>query len=83
MRGDERVHEGFEVWSPPLGERVTDFPFIVDTLAAELAPDGGETFVETGLEAFELAFVVVEVVAWSAWLLVFWLECGEGGRRTA
>lgn len=65
MRGDEGVHEGFEVWAPPLREGVADFPFVVDAFARELGPDGGEAFVEAVAEAFELGFVGLEVVAWA------------------
>lgn len=64
VRRNKRVHERLKVGSPPLCERVTNLPLIVHALAGELASDGGKPFVQTGLETFELAFVVVEVVAW-------------------
>lgn len=63
MRGDEGVHEGLKVWTPPLGERVANLPLVVDALARELGSDGGQTLVQAVLEALELAFVVVQVIA--------------------
>ena len=61
MRRNERVHERLEIRPPPLCERVANLPLVVDTLARELAADGGEAFVQPVLEALQLAFVVVEV----------------------
>lgn len=63
MRGDEWVHEGLEVGSPPLRKSVADFPLVVHTLARELATDRSEALVQARFEPFKLAFVVVEVVS--------------------
>lgn len=54
MWWDERIHECLEVWPPPLRERITDFPFVVDALTGELGPDRREALVEPGLKAFDL-----------------------------
>lgn len=65
MRREEGIHEGFEIRSPPLRQRIADLPFIVDSLAGELASDGGETLVEPELEAFDFVIFGLEVIAWS------------------
>lgn len=59
---DERVHERLEVWTPPLGESVTDLPFIIDALTRKLIADRGETFVQTSLETGDFFLLGLKVV---------------------
>ena len=47
VAGNERVHEGLEVWAPPLREGVGDIPVVV-------AVDGAKTLIETCFEARDL-----------------------------
>lgn len=63
MGGDEGVHEGLEVGTPPLGQGVADLPLVVDALAGELRADGGEALVQAGLEASDLVVFGAQVVA--------------------
>ena len=67
VRGQKRVHEGLEVGPPPLRERVTDLPLVVDGLAAELAAHGRQALVQPSLEALDLVVLGSQVVAWSVW----------------
>jgi hypothetical protein len=67
MRWDERIHEGLEVWPPPLRERVSDLPFVVDALASELCTDGRKALIKPSLEAFDLVVFGSEVVAGAIW----------------
>lgn len=62
MCWQERVHEGFEIGAPPLRERITNFPVLIDTLTGELRSHGGQALVQALLEALDLLFVVREVV---------------------
>ena len=66
MRGDERIHERFEVGAPPLRQRVADLPLVVDALAGELRADGREALVQPCFEAFDFVVFGAEVVARSA-----------------
>jgi hypothetical protein len=65
VRGDERVHECFKVWSPPLRKRVTDLPFIIDALACELRANWCQALVQPCLETFDLVVFGAQVVTWS------------------
>lgn len=42
---DEWVHEGLEVWPPPLRQRISNHPLVVDALPCELCTDGGKALV--------------------------------------
>ena len=66
MRRQERVHERFEVGSPPLSQCVTDMPFIIHALAGKLCAYRGKTFVEPKLESLDFIILGLEVVARSA-----------------
>lgn len=64
--GSQAYHESFEVRPPPLGETVTDFPFVVDPVGGvELARlcGWGETIVQSPFEAFDFVFTGFKVVA--------------------
>lgn len=63
MCWDERVHEGLEIRSPPLRQRITNLPFLIDTLAAKLRTDGCQALVQSHLEALNLIIIFLEVVA--------------------
>lgn len=65
MRRQKRIHERFEIRSPPLRERIPNLPFIIDAFAGELVADGGEALVETRFEAGDFFVSVEKVVAWS------------------
>ena len=66
MRRQERIHEGLEVRSPPLSQRIPNLPLpLIDALAAELGSDGREPLVQPLLEAGDLFGVGGEVVSWS------------------
>lgn len=52
-------HESFEIRPPPLGQTVTNFPFVVDPVCAvELlgVPRRSETDVKLALEAVDFIF---------------------------
>lgn len=57
VRGDEWVHEGFEVGSPPLRKCVADLPLIVHTLACELCANWCKALIQSSLEAFDLVIL--------------------------
>lgn len=63
MGGDEGVHEGLEVGSPPLRKRVADLPLVIDALARELCSDWRKALVQPRLEAFDLIVLGAEIVA--------------------
>lgn len=60
VRREVRVHESFEVGTPPLGEGFADVPVGV---CLRKGAGGSEALVETVLEAFYFIDVVGEVVA--------------------
>jgi hypothetical protein len=45
MRWDERVHEGLEIRSPPLRQRITNLPLLIDTLATKLRTNRSQAFI--------------------------------------
>ena len=61
MAGEVRVHKGFEVGAPPLGERVADVPVGVGGGRV----DGGEALIQAVFEARDLFSIGGEIVAWS------------------
>lgn len=61
--GDEGVHEGLKVGTPPLGKTVADLP-VAALLALADATNRSQTLVKTGLEALDLVVLGSEVVAW-------------------
>lgn len=63
MRGDERVHEGLEIGSPPLRQRITDLPLFIDTLTTELRTNWSQALIQSHLEAFNLVILGVQVVS--------------------
>lgn len=65
MRRQEGIHERLEIRPPPLRQRIPNLPFVIDPFAGELAPDGGEAFVQAEFEAFDFVVFGLEVVAWS------------------
>lgn len=59
-------HERLEVWPPPLGQAVTDLPVVVHAMRrVELARLRGrsEAIIQSALEALDLVFTWLEVVA--------------------
>lgn len=62
MRRDERIHEGFEVWAPPLRKSVTDLPLVVYALACELCADGCKALVQPSLKAFDLVVLGAQII---------------------
>lgn len=64
MRGEKRIHKGFEVWTPPLRQSVSDLPLAIDTFAGKLGANGSESFIQAGFEAFDLVIFRKEIVAW-------------------
>ena len=62
MRGNEWVHEGLEVRSPPLRKRVADLPFIVDAFTCELRADWCKALIQPRLEALDFVVFGAEVV---------------------
>jgi len=66
---DQTYHERLKIGSPPLSETVSDFPLVVDTVRCiELFRfrGWGETLVQSTLEAVDVVFTRLEVVAWTA-----------------
>lgn len=66
VRGDEGVHEGLKIWSPPLCKAVTYFPFVVYAMCdTELlrVPRRGEAFVEAAFKTVDLIFARFKVIA--------------------
>lgn len=64
-------HKSFEIGSPPLGQTVTNFPFVVEAVGAvELLRVGrrGETVVQAFFQTLYFVFARLEVVAWSVWM---------------
>ena len=58
-----RVHESFEVRSPPLRKRVAYLPVVVDPFTAELRSYGPESLGKARLEAVDLVVFGFEVVS--------------------
>jgi len=65
MCGYERVHEGLEIWPPPLSKRVCNLPFIIDTFTGELGANWRESLIQSGLESFDFVVFGSEVVTWT------------------
>ena len=63
MRWDERVHEGLEIWPPPLRQCVTNLPLVVDAFASELRAYRRKALVQPGLEAFDLVILGAQIVS--------------------
>ena len=63
MRWAVWVHERLKTGSPPLRNRISNLPLIVDTLARELGPGWCQAVVETRFKAFNLLFIGAKVVA--------------------
>lgn len=61
MARKERVHECFEVWAPPLGKSVTNFPVRVRIRGSVLR---GKTFVQPGFETADFVGGGGKVIAW-------------------
>lgn len=67
MGWDERIHKSFKIRSPPLGQTVTDFPFVVEAVGTvELLGMGwgSKTVIQAFFKAFYFVFAGLEVVAW-------------------
>jgi hypothetical protein len=64
--GQKWVHESFEIWSPPLRQRVANLPLIVYRLPAELGAYGRQPLIEACLETGNLVILRKQVVAWSS-----------------
>lgn len=70
MRWNEWIHEGFEVWTPPLCQGVRNLPvFTVDAVAAELCTRRRESLIETSFEPRNFVVIGSEVVAWPVSIL--------------
>lgn len=63
----KRVHEGLEVWPPPLGQGIADLPVFIDTFSRELRAYRGQALIQSLLEAVDLLVLVVQVVTWSVY----------------
>jgi hypothetical protein len=64
----ENYHESLEIWPPPLGQAVSDFPFVIDPMS-DLVKLGtwrrSETLVQSPFQAFYFVFTWLEVVTWT------------------
>jgi hypothetical protein len=63
MRRNERVHESFKVRSPPLRQRVSNFPFPIDSLSGKLISDRRQPLIQPLLESINLVVFGQEIVA--------------------
>ena len=63
MCRDERVHEGLEIGSPPLAERIANLPFIIRRFARYMRADRRQPLVQSRLEPFDLVIVWSEVIS--------------------
>jgi hypothetical protein len=64
MCRDKRIHERLKVGPPPLRQSISDFPVLVDALAAELSAYWSQSFIESLFEAVNLFVFGFEVVSW-------------------
>ena len=62
MRWNERVHESLEVWSPPLCQRVSNLPFIINTFSRELTPHRRQPLIQPHLEPLDLVIFRFQIV---------------------
>jgi hypothetical protein len=62
MCGDEGIHEGLEVGSPPLSKCIANLPLIVYTLARELGPHWRKALVQPRLESLDFVVLGAEIV---------------------
>lgn len=86
MSREERVHESFEIRTPPLRKSITNLPGLVDTFARKLRADRSETFVQALLETVNFFIFIVQVVAWPVSFVFISLgafPCRMRGIRTA
>lgn len=67
MGRQERVHECFEIGSPPLRQCVADLPFIVHPFSRELGAHRRQPFIEAQFEAFYFIIFGLEIIAWSCY----------------
>lgn len=63
MRWDERVHESLEIRSPPLRQRITNLPLLINTLATELCTNRSQSLIQSHLEPVYLVIFGLEVVS--------------------
>ncbi len=63
MRWDERVHESLEIRSPPLRQRITNLPLLINTLATELCTNRSQSLIKSHLEPVYLVIFGLEVVS--------------------
>ena len=63
MRWDEWVHEGLEIRPPPLRQRITNLPLLIDALATKLCAYRRQSLIQPHLEAFDLVILRLQVVA--------------------
>jgi hypothetical protein len=61
MRGDEGIHEGLEVWSPPLGKTFSNFP-VSCLLTFAQAAHWCEALIEASLETVDFIIFRPQVV---------------------
>jgi hypothetical protein len=63
MTRQERIHESLEIWPPPLGQGVANFPIFIDAFTCELRSYRCKALIQTCLEAFNLVIVMLKIVA--------------------
>jgi len=63
MRRDEGVHESLEIRPPPLRQRITNLPFLINALAAKLRTYRRQSLVQPHLEPFYFLIFGLQVIA--------------------
>lgn len=63
MSWDEWVHEGLEVWPPPLRKAVANLPLVIHPFAGELSADRRKSLVQPSLKSLDLVVFSAEIIA--------------------
>lgn len=63
MCRNERVHERLEVRTPPLRERISNLPLVVDAFTRELGAHRRQSLAQTRLETLNLVIFWFEIVS--------------------
>lgn len=62
MGRDEWVHERLEIRSPPLRQRISNLPILIDALTTELSTHGRKPLIQSHLEPFDLLILGLQIV---------------------